>query len=347
MPNYNTTLQTNNSSLEEIITQLNNMPDAGSGGTDTSDATAIASEIFKDKTAYGADGKITGTFTIDSEISTQKDLISQISTLLDSKAAPDYEEVDQATPSITVSSSGLITASATQSAGLVAAGTKSATKQLTTQAAKTITPSTSSQTAVAKNVYTTGAVTVGAIPSTYVKPTATKTATTYTPSTSNQTIAAGTYCSGAQTIKGDSNLVAGNIKSGVSIFGVTGTHSGAEDLDSVITELETKVTTLNAALADKASGGGGGVETCTLRLASEAPTASTDLIYYIDGISTTAQTANFPSFGQSSVAITVMKNSIIYSNTICQPSTMNITTLIATTTHKVFFVSGDTDLTIV
>jgi hypothetical protein len=28
MPNYNQTLQTNNSSLEEIITQLNNMPDA-------------------------------------------------------------------------------------------------------------------------------------------------------------------------------------------------------------------------------------------------------------------------------------------------------------------------------
>jgi hypothetical protein len=29
MPNYNSTLQTHNSSLEEIITQLNNMPDAG------------------------------------------------------------------------------------------------------------------------------------------------------------------------------------------------------------------------------------------------------------------------------------------------------------------------------
>jgi hypothetical protein len=29
MPNYNSTLQTNNSSLEEIITQLNNLPDAG------------------------------------------------------------------------------------------------------------------------------------------------------------------------------------------------------------------------------------------------------------------------------------------------------------------------------
>ena len=35
MPNYNQTLQSNNSSLEEIITQLNNMPDAGNGGLDT------------------------------------------------------------------------------------------------------------------------------------------------------------------------------------------------------------------------------------------------------------------------------------------------------------------------
>ena len=70
----------------------------------------------------------------------------------------------QATPSISVNSSGLITASATQTAGYVAAGTKSATKQLTTQAAKTITPCTSSQTAVALGRYTTGAVTVAAIP---------------------------------------------------------------------------------------------------------------------------------------------------------------------------------------
>lgn len=138
----------------------------------------------------------------------------------------------QATPSIAVSSAGLITASATQTAGYVAAGTKSATKQLTTQAAKTVTPSTSSQTAVASGVYTTGAVTVAAIPSSYVKPTTTKTATTYTPTTSNQTIAAGTYCSGAQTIKGDSNLVASNIKSGVSIFGVAGSYEGGSSSGS-------------------------------------------------------------------------------------------------------------------
>lgn len=79
----------------------------------------------------------------------------------------------QATPSISVSSSGLITATSTQSAGYVSAGTKSATKQLTVQAAKTITPSASSQTAVASGKYTTGAVTVAAIPSSYVQPSGT------------------------------------------------------------------------------------------------------------------------------------------------------------------------------
>ena len=88
----------------------------------------------------------------------------------------------QATPSIEVSSAGLITAKSTQSAGYVAAGTKSATKQLTTQGAQTITPGTA-----------------------------------------DKTIASGKYLTGAQTIKGDANLVAGNIKSGVSIFGVAGT----------------------------------------------------------------------------------------------------------------------------
>ena len=46
-------------------------------------------------------------------------------------------------------------------------------------------------------------------------------ATTVTPKTSNQTKAAG-YYSGAITIKGDSNLVASNILSGKSIFGVKG-----------------------------------------------------------------------------------------------------------------------------
>lgn len=72
-------------------------------------------------------------------------------------------DVAQATPAITVDAAGKITASATQAAGVVAAGTKSATKQLTVQAAKTVTPSASAQTAVAKGVFTTGIITVAAV----------------------------------------------------------------------------------------------------------------------------------------------------------------------------------------
>lgn len=99
----------------------------------------------------------------------------------------DLPEVEQATPTISVDADGLITASVTQEAGQVAAGTKSATKQLTTQAAQTITPGTS-----------------------------------------NKTIASGKYLTGTQTIKGDSNLKAENIKKGVSIFGVAGSHECEE-----------------------------------------------------------------------------------------------------------------------
>ena len=57
-----------------------------------------------------------------------------------------------------------------------------------------------------------------------------KSAQTYTPTTTNQTIAAGQYLSGAQTIAGDSNLVSANIASGVSIFGVQGSHTGGTDV---------------------------------------------------------------------------------------------------------------------
>jgi hypothetical protein len=85
---------------------------------------------------------------------------------------------EQATPVISVNTSGLITATA---------GTKSSTHQLAFQAAKTITPTTTNQTAVSSGYYTGGAI----------------------------------------TVKGDSNLVAGNIKSGVSIFGVNGTFAGS------------------------------------------------------------------------------------------------------------------------
>lgn len=105
-------------------------------------------------------------------------------------------EVQQATPSISVSSGGLITATTTQSSGIVAAGSKSATQQLPTQEAKTVIPGTTTQTAVA----------------------------------------AGRYSIGAVQVQGDANLKAENIAEGVNIFGVTGTYGGgAETVSLTIT----------------------------------------------------------------------------------------------------------------
>lgn len=94
--------------------------------------------------------------------------------------------VEVATPMIDVSAGGLITATTEQEKGYVSGGTKSATQQLTTQGAKTVTPGTTAQTAVASGRYVTGDV----------------------------------------VVSGDANLVPENIAEGVSIFGVTGTHSG-------------------------------------------------------------------------------------------------------------------------
>jgi hypothetical protein len=177
-----------------------------------------AADLFSGKELIDGDGnKVTGTFTIDSELSMQDNLIAQIQSVVNN--LPD-------------------------------AGSSEPNLQT-----KTVTPSTSSQSVTPDSGYDgLSRVTVNAIPGSYVQPTTTKAATTYTPTTSNQTIAAGTYCSGIQTIKGDANLVAANIAEGVSIFGITGTHSGGS--------------------------GGGSVETCTVTI---IPSGDSTVYYSYNG----------------------------------------------------------------
>lgn len=138
-----------------------------------------------------------------SEISLQAEKIAGILDMLDGKTNPTTPTVAQATPSISVSSSGLITATSTQDEGYVVGGTTSATKQLTTQVAKT-----------------------------------------WTPTTSNQTISSGRYLTGTQTIKGDANLKAENIKSGVSIFGVAGELESAPTVYSISRNCDVPISTL-------------------------------------------------------------------------------------------------------
>lgn len=109
--------------------------------------------------------------------------------------------------------------------GLSAAAIKTGVTVVVKQGAKTIQSVngtfTSDANAAAAHIlsgrtaYVNGSKIAGSIPS--------KAAETYTPNTVNQSISSGQYLSGAQTIKGDVNLKAANIRSGISIFGVTGT----------------------------------------------------------------------------------------------------------------------------
>ena len=110
--------------------------------------------------------------------------------------------VEVATPTASISTSGIITASVTQEAGYVAGGTKSKTYQIDTQSTKTITPTTSTQVAVQAYRYTTGSV----------------------------------------YVEGDTNLRAYNIKKGVSIFDVAGTYQGQEIYRETLTSASTPVT---------------------------------------------------------------------------------------------------------
>ena len=66
-----------------------------------------------------------------------------------------------------------------------------------------------------KTAYVDGVKLTGSIPS--------LAAATITPGAAVQTLAAGQYLAGAQTVAGDANLTAANIRAGVSIFGVAGT----------------------------------------------------------------------------------------------------------------------------
>lgn len=184
------------------------IPKSG-GGTaafyDTSDGTlSSGDQMLASYTAYANGTKYTGSITTKTG--------TDLSASGDTVTVPAGYYASQATKAV---ASGSATAPATISG--TSASVSTGTNTLTLSKTISVTPSV-----------TAGYVASGTAGNSAVSLTAsvtTKGATTYTPTTSNQTIASGTYLTGAQTISGDANLVAANIKSGISIFGVAGSLS--------------------------------------------------------------------------------------------------------------------------
>ena len=170
--------------------------------TDTSDATLTSgAQMLSPYTGYANGVKYTG--------SIQTKTGSNLSASGDTVTVPAGYYASQATKAV---SGGSATAPATISG--TSASVSTGTNTLTLTKTVSVTPSVSagyvsSGTAGNSSVSLTASVT-------------TKAAATITPGTSNQEIAAGTYLTGKQTISGDANLVASNIVSGKSIFGVSG-----------------------------------------------------------------------------------------------------------------------------
>ena len=186
------------------------IPKSGTGTAsfyDTSDATLDSgNKMLSGNTAYANGTKYTGNIAT----KTQSDLSASGATV----TVPAGYYASNATKSV---SSGSATAPATISG--TSASVSTGTNTLTLSKTVSVTPSVtagyvSSGTAGNSSVSLTASVT-------------TKAAATITPGTSNQTIASGTYLTGGQNILGDANLVAGNIKAGVSVFSVQGSLSAA------------------------------------------------------------------------------------------------------------------------
>lgn len=189
---------------------------------DVSDATiSSGGQMLNNVTSYGADGtKYTG------NIATKTG--TDLSVSGDTVTVPAGYYSSQATKAV---SSGSATAPATISgtSATVSTGTNTLTLSKTVSVTPTVSAGyISSGTAGNSSVSLTASVT-------------TKAAATITPGTSNQEIASGTYLTGKQTILGDANLLASNIKSGVTIFSVQGALTSA----TVSQDSQTKVLSIS------------------------------------------------------------------------------------------------------
>ena len=153
------------------------------GGTNTNDASLQSgAQMLEGVTAYAKGQKITGTIPTktESNLTATENIVNVPAGYYASACTKEVATADLPKPEATVDEAGLVSVvSNLTSGGFLSAGQKTNTLQLPVQAAKTVTPNSTEQVAVAAHKYTTGAVKVAAVPTETKKVTANG---TYTPS---------------------------------------------------------------------------------------------------------------------------------------------------------------------
>ena len=139
---------------------------------DTTQKTVAAGKMLSGETALKNDGTdVVGSIASksSSDLTASGATVTAPAGYYAQAASKSVATITHPNPTASINSyTGVVTASHTQGTGYVTGGTTTGTLELTTQAAKTVTPTESEQTAVAAGRYTTGAVKVGAISKTYV-----------------------------------------------------------------------------------------------------------------------------------------------------------------------------------
>lgn len=222
-------IKTNTSSLESILNKIRSL--SLSGGTDTSDGTALDTDIAYGKIAYSKGERLEGTITNAEDGFDDADKY-----LIKKQTLNDIASQSMELAGTTGSDSTAEIISDLESANIEVDTQVELIEQLTTALqgkATGVGIDTSDATATASDIvegmtaYVNGEKITGNI--------AKKDAAVYVPSTSQQRITSGQYLVGDQIILGDSNLVPENIVSGVEIFGVTGTAEvGGSEVTSYV-----------------------------------------------------------------------------------------------------------------